>query len=1012
MSIPKSYGGHYYTQEKIRNARLNIQSGRGKDIAKEAISKAKKCLEKGPEFYWFAVTSCKLPRNIHTNFEKECPVCGKEMTERFGVYSWIINTDSIDWKIQCPNCRSVFPSNDFKSYYKSGLDSFGMFDPEKADPKFLVNEMYPDKDPGCFTDNGFGWTNDRGEVWAFAAYYNLFGIWTSFILNTLSYLTDAYIYTGDMRCADIGLVILSRIADVYPDMHLTDFKGWKPYYNNDGGTGKGKIAGCISEPGITETILKAVDLFVPLIPRSEAVNILNRLYRENNISYPSLDNQSLSDRIYTNIVREVYKGVIYEENAGNTGMHEKSLALAAVVAGKSEEADEWIDWIFRSNKKEGLSLPPETLKGGNILPLLYSRVSRDGFGDEVSPTYNSIWPSMFLKMAKMLRLYRGLNPAYDLFLHPRFIKMAYSYIPLFINREYIPHHGDTAKCGNPGTEKLENLIAEFFSVYSSPSLAYTAWRLNGNSAKGLFRDLCEGNIRELEKELEEKAKIGENEYLYGSSLPAYGHGALAVRGKDDKADPYFTIYYGRTLGHAHADTLNIGYYNYRLDLMPDLGYPEYTDGFNRRRKEWESHTVSHNTVLCDKVQKRHNGGYLLGYAAGPVAGYVRADGLPSYPHLSRYDRSCALVYCGEGKSYIIDCFTVEGEGSCHYLLHGGKGDASFRNEDGIVKIQEKGTYAGEDVEYAKDPNVDYNKPYSPYDGSGFHYLKDVKHLQTNTNPLHIRWDIQDNWNVHEGKDPNVRLDVRVLSSYDSAALAKGIPPRNKIGNMRELDYFILRKELQGRHRFLSCISSWTNEDFIQEVQTVKDAQFLSGDGVAVKVLHKNGDTDYVLLSDDYDTCCIVEENKVLSGGFCILRFRENQLIYAFTDGGTSAGTRDQLNIKEKTGIIEGTVTSFTKDITTECFIDISFNGEAPSDFLKDPKRHRHVFIKTGEKSVSAFKIFGYEQKDGLLRLNIGNSSPIRSLKDPKDETQGFIYEIEEGMSAWIPISYEYINGEA
>jgi hypothetical protein len=380
--------------------------------------------------------------------------------------------------------------------------------------------------------------------------------------------------------------------------------------------------------------------------------------------------------------------------------------------------------------------------------------------------------------------------------------------------------------------------------------------------------------------------------------------------------------------------------------------------------------------------------------------------------LSRYDRSCALVYCGEGKSYIIDCFTVEGEGSCHYLLHGGKGDASFRNEDGIVKIQEKGTYAGEDVEYAKDPNVDYNKPYSPYDGSGFHYLKDVKHLQTNTNPLHIRWDIQDNWNVHEGKDPNVRLDVRVLSSYDSAALAKGIPPRNKIGNMRELDYFILRKELQGRHRFLSCISSWTNEDFIQEVQTVKDAQFLSGDGVAVKVLHKNGDTDYVLLSDDYDTCCIVEENKVLSGGFCILRFRENQLIYAFTDGGTSAGTRDQLNIKEKTGIIEGTVTSFTKDITTECFIDISFNGEAPSDFLKDPKRHRHVFIKTGEKSVSAFKIFGYEQKDGLLRLNIGNSSPIRSLKDPKDETQGFIYEIEEGMSAWIPISYEYINGEA
>lgn len=1014
--IPESYGGHYFTRQKIQNARENGQKlKQAKELKESVIVKADSCLAKGAEYYWSAVTSPGLPRNIHTNFAKECPECGKEMTEKYGVYSWICHSDNNTWKMECPNCHRLYPSNDFKSYYQSGLDKQGFFRSESADPKYLINELYPDKDKNCYVDDGFGWADQEGQVWAFVAYYNLMAVWFSgknaLIIGTLSCLTDAFLFTGDMRYADLGLVILNRIADVYPDMHLYDFKDWKPFYNNDGGTGKGKIAGCISEPIITEIMLKAVDLFIPVIKQSKAADLLNELYEKKSVDLPRATAEYISSRIYTNIVREVYKGVINYEIFGNTGMHERSLALASVVAGKSREADEWIDWIFRyDNPKDKDPAWSGKAYGGNILPYLFSRVNRDGFGDEVSPTYNSIWLKMFFEIAKILNLYPDIRPEYDLLNHPRFIKMAHSYIPLLINFEYIPHIGDTGKCGNPGTERLEYLLAELFSLYRSPQMAYVAWRINKNSAKGLFNDICSDNPEQLENELENAAKQSENDSLYGASLPSYGYSSIAMKHSvDDLSRPYLYLYYGRTNGHGHFDTLNIGYYNYRLELMPDLGYPEYTDGFNRRRKEWEHNTVSHNTVVADKSQKDHNGGSLLGYAVGSAAGYIKATGTPAYPMLSRYERSCALVSYGEGKSYVLDCFTVEGTGSIQYLLHGTKGDTQILNKDATVTVQKQGTYAGENIPYAVAPDVDYTKPYTPYDGSGFHYLKDVRHINTEHSPVSIRWHIEDNWDVYQGQDPNVKLDVRMLSDYDSVALAKGLPPQNKHGNMKELDYLIIRKELHGFKRILSCISSWTGTDFLKGAYPVpcEDIQNPSDKAVIIKAILSDHTVDYIMFSEDNNYQCIVENKWVLSGGFCIIRTEGDVCVYALTDGGIKAGAVNRPVICENIGIIEGTVIGFTKDLVTDCFIELKTDICDHIDLLKNPTRHRHVFIQRENQSVSAFKIVGYEKKGSVLKLFIGNSSPILSLKDPADLQSGFNYEISEGMRAWIPLCYEY-----
>ena len=1000
------YGGNWFTKEKIANAKQNIKKYEwANELKNTAIKKADACIAKGAEFYWTAITSSKLPRNIHTNYNEECPVCGKEMTEKYGVYSWICHTEDNSWKIECPNCHVILPSNDFKSYYESSLDDKGFFQPETANICLLNNVNVADN---RYVDNGFGWTSDNGAVWAFAAYYNLFGVWYSLVLDNLKNLTDAFIYTEDIKYADLGLVLLDRVADVYPDMHLSDFRGWKPYYNNCGGTGEGKIAGCISEPGITEILLKAIDAFVPVLPLSNACDILNSIYKNRKLSLSKKSVYSISEHLYRDIVQEVYKGITKREIFGNTGMHEKSLALAAVVAGKSTEADQWVEWIF--NYDQGTSYrSKEPVKGGNLLYNLYTRVDRDGFGDEVSPTYNSIWLKMFYDISDLLQHYSNIQPEYNLRLHPRFIKMTESYLPLILNYEYIPHTGDAGKCGNPGTDGFEHLFSKLYMMHKSPELGHMAWRLNGCSAKNLFNDIFLEDPKSKEQDLEKAAKDYIFKNITGASLPSYGFSSVFLNiTKDDRSRPCLYMYYGHNKGHGHYDTLNIGYYNYRMELMPDLGYPEYTDGFNRKRKEWTHNTVSHNTVVADKSQAGHDGGSLTGYASGKEAGFISADGLPAYPSLKSYERSCAIVWAGSDKSYIIDSFKVEGGADFHYLLHGTKGSTQVLNGDASVITQQTGTYMGEEVMYAKDPAVDYSKPYEPYNGSGFHYLKNIRKIIYNgDDPVTVRWNVQDNWNVHQGKDIQVKMDIRAIGKYDKITLATGIPPQNKLGNMKELDYLILNKKSQDPFHFISCISSWTGSDFIKSIERIyPDDTCEKDDVVIVKIQLSDGSIDYVLFSKRNNKPYIIEEKWIVSGSFCICRIKDDECRYALITGGNVVGRIDKPVISEKNSVLEGIVTDFTKDMSTDCFIELKINNS--SDFNRfDHLNISHLYIEKKNGGTAAFIIQSFVLENGYAKIYIGNNSPIIGLINPVDPEQGFNYEIHEGMKAWIPITYEY-----
>ena len=78
----------------------------------------KKLLERPAAEYRNEVYPPTIPRAFDvTRFG--CPVCGDGI-KKHGLYAWLFDYRK-PFKLQCPECKSVFPDNDFEAYWKSGF---------------------------------------------------------------------------------------------------------------------------------------------------------------------------------------------------------------------------------------------------------------------------------------------------------------------------------------------------------------------------------------------------------------------------------------------------------------------------------------------------------------------------------------------------------------------------------------------------------------------------------------------------------------------------------------------------------------------------------------------------------------------------------------------------------------------------------------------------------------------------------------------------------------------------
>ena len=824
LCIPASTktGSTIYTPQRVANARHNIERyDWAKQMKESAVKEAERFMAQPDDWLWNLPTPQSIPRGTQVSIKFGCPKCGLAI-ERFGGRPWKISAVAAPWKIKCPNCGEVFPKNDFAKFYESGKDSNGVFHYEKADRSLLFNTEHLDpKDPlhTYGVDDTMGWKDSKGHIYRFIGFYGHHGSWAE-TRAALTALKDAYIYTGDPKYAGKAGLLLYRIAEFYPDM---DFGFWKKlgFNNSDGGTGRGKIYGCIWETGVADTFMTAYDAICPGLDDPQLLAELSKKTGK------TVTAASLRAFVEKNIVHQAHDGVLSRQINGNEGMYQKTMATAAIVLDEPGTSEEWLDWVFADgDARHG------DVSGGNMVRIFSQKVDADGMGDEASPSYNSIWRNTFQAISDMLDLYPKYKK-HRLVDNPVYRKMFEAPVRLTCADQFTPIIGDFRMTGAPGLASIQtDDLVYAFREFEDPKFAQMAYFVNGNKVDGIRTDIFDPEPEAVAKQIGAVIKERGQYVFKTDNLPSYGCAILRSGGAPNSRA--LSLYYGRNLGHGHKDTLNIELFAQGLDLMPDLGYPEHATDWPSRY-EWSSHTISHNTVVVDRKKQKDSvigDPHFVAEGKGVSAAEVSAD--KPYPQTSLYQRTVALIDLSDKDSYLVDIFRVKGGKEHMCSIHGPEGDVETEGLNLVT--QPKGTLAGENVEPFADLGL--AKDYG-VNATGYQYLYDVRRDAHPSAQPSITYKVVDTW--HLLKEPkDVRFRVNILSPPGEVILAHGDPPQNKVGNPRRLQYILLPNKAS-KSTFVSVLEPYVGARTISKIERKDD-----GDTVTITVTTASGRVDTIV----------------------------------------------------------------------------------------------------------------------------------------------------------------------
>ncbi len=199
-----------FPEQKVQMLRKNIEKfDWARKQADKILADAQVYLDYGTDNLARLVPSHELKRSGILN-RGGCPFCGMEMM-RHGRDAWIIDFINQPWKVKCPHCGALFPSNEFGKFYESGLDEHGSFSYRRADRSLLVNTLYPEKGPDFAVDDGTGWladpTDPARKNYGFIPFYVDYGFWSNkdrgvcsnAVINAIRTFAMAYLITGDRK---------------------------------------------------------------------------------------------------------------------------------------------------------------------------------------------------------------------------------------------------------------------------------------------------------------------------------------------------------------------------------------------------------------------------------------------------------------------------------------------------------------------------------------------------------------------------------------------------------------------------------------------------------------------------------------------------------------------------------------------------------------------------------------------------------------------------------------------
>jgi hypothetical protein len=673
------------TDAQIAQAKENIQRyPAAKKLADEIIKRADEWAAWDDQKLTELLPDARTPRAFAVS-ASGCPICGKKIQEIAGDYGWIVDPKN-PLHVKCPVDGTVFPNKD-----------------------------YP--------DDGWGWKNPKtGEKFWFVAYANHWLIYGKLVPG-LHDLASAYILTGDKKYAHKAAVIIYRIAQIYPAMDYTNQSRYGELMRARGEKYPGKIVNHIWECGLSSTVAESYD------DVWDSIDSDAQLQKETGKT-----GEQIRSLIEANFLEDAIDAYHSGKIQGNYGMHQDALVHIALTRQFGDQK-KW----FAELMDNGAFGAPIGLRYA-----LYNLVYRDGFPNESSPHYNSLWVDAIAGYGDQLA-----KSGEDVFALSRTRRMFDGPIDIVCARSKTPSIGDAGDefGGILGRDIGTYQVA--YRHYKDPRYATFLASAGADGQNGFttFNSLFYPPIEAKEKQLQpQKSRVLD------------GYGLAILNNKAD--DTAMSLYYGYKGGHGHFDRLNIELFSGGQSVMPDLGYPDAMNDFVQGIYTWTKNTIAHNTVTVDAHRQLENAhGTVELFADGPNARVMDISGDGTYPECSKYRRAVVMVDVDPARSYFVDFFAVAGGKQHDYSIHGPPG--KFEMIGGDWTAPAKGTLAGDDVPWGTiydDPKLAKEGAtigYTSYTGSGFQYLFNVQRLKQPAD-----W-IAD---YTHAKDAHTKIRLRILDA--------------------------------------------------------------------------------------------------------------------------------------------------------------------------------------------------------------------------------------------------------
>ena len=658
----------YMTDGKREAARENYEKyDWAKKEVKSIINQADRYVENIDALYDM-IASEGIPRGTGVGARSDpytgyCRFCGENISAKYGAPPWTSNALTRPWKIQCPDCKRLFPSNDFANFYKLGLNEYGEFDRMRALSKHhaLVHHGSPDAVCECVAPED-EWTN---EWYPYYGYGNENGYLVNKLYSDLEKVKTLNANQGlrpgettETWGVDDGWGYVPRKIDgtsykngTRPERH-TYIAQYLHYGIWRGGAVVNAVRYCsdayfytgdIKYGRVAAILLDRVADFYPdydLEPWGSWVSnsdggigdgkILGRIWEGTNmkiffaaydkvfecyddpfvVKYLNDKSKSIKMRhaketpsqIRTNVEDGILRGALDAlPTCKIAGNFGYPQSANALAAVVLDTMPDTKYWL------DYLMAPgwtqSEPCLGGGIAARLANEVDADGQGNEGSE-YNADWHTTLISIQEYLDGYDGYSAA-SFYNNPKFVKMFYSNLPL-VTGNHSANIGDSFSTMTSSQWYEENQLIQGFVRLGDPVFAQMLYLINGNTSEGLHYDIYTKDPERLEDEVQ--AIIDEKGTLIRTSeaMTNFGYAILRDGGEYRSSNNQTSTDTTRN-AWMYFGTSDGHAHNDTLNLgLTAFGLDFLPDlgypeatGTQPNRLQWVGRSLSHNVVLVD-----------------------------------------------------------------------------------------------------------------------------------------------------------------------------------------------------------------------------------------------------------------------------------------------------------------------------------------------------------------------------------------------------------------------------